>query len=135
MAVAAQVPVLTILLFKTTPDILLGTEVAVYKLPPIPTPPVTTNAPEVVDVEVVLFVIDAVPPINAFPVTPRPPETTNTAFEEELALTVPSPTFVTPPNSLIVTVWPADAAIIGRPDMSLTENISPVDKLLSMENN
>lgn len=56
----------------------------------------TTNAPVVVDVEVALFVIDAVPPINAFPVTPRPPETTNTAFEEELALTVPSPTFVTP---------------------------------------
>ena len=39
-----------------TPDTEDDDPVEVYKLPPIPTPPVTTNAPEVVLIETVLFV-------------------------------------------------------------------------------
>lgn len=135
IAVAAQVPVLTTLLLNTTPDILLALDAEVYKLPPIPTPPVTTNAPVDVDDEMVEFVIITVPPIKAFPVTPRPPDTTKPAFVVDDAFALPSPIFVTPPNSFKVTVCPADADIIGKPDMSLTENISPVFRLLSIENN
>ena len=53
-AVADQLPVVMTPLLKTTPDILLAVEVPVYKLPPIPTPPVIVKAPVVVDVETVL---------------------------------------------------------------------------------
>ena len=46
------------------------------KLPPTPTPPVTTKAPDIeleLTVELVIF---TVPPINAFPARPSPPDTT-----------------------------------------------------------
>lgn len=40
---------------------------------PTPTPPETTNAPEVVPGEAVLLCIVTVEPINAFPLIPTPP--------------------------------------------------------------
>jgi hypothetical protein len=59
-------PFEALLFSKSTPDIEDLEPVEVYKLPPIPTPPVTTNAPDVVDVEAVVDVIatpEAVNPI------------------------------------------------------------------------
>ena len=47
-----QVPEVTKPLLKTTPEIEEATDVPVYKLPPIPTPPDTTRAPELVEIEV-----------------------------------------------------------------------------------
>ena len=44
---------------------------------PIPTPPETVKAPDVVEELLVVFVILTVPPMFAFPVIPNPPETTN----------------------------------------------------------
>lgn len=49
--------------------------VPVNKEPPIPTPPVTTKAPEVVDTETTELVMLVVPPINEFPVILNPPLT------------------------------------------------------------
>ena len=84
---------------KITPETEDDEPVAVNKLPPIPTPPVTTNAPEVVDVETVLFetnkleILEAevdgtyiVPPMNAFPVIPNPPDTVNAPDVVEVEL-------------------------------------------------
>ena len=63
------------LLANITPDIDDEEPVEVYRLPPIPTPPATTNAPEAIDVATCVFVILVVPPIKAFPVIPNPPVT------------------------------------------------------------
>jgi hypothetical protein len=60
-------------LLAITPDKEDATDVAVYNEPPIPTPPVTTNAPEEMEVEVCELVIFVVPPMKAFPVIPSPP--------------------------------------------------------------
>jgi hypothetical protein len=99
------VPVFVIApLFKITPDIEEALEEDVNKLPPIPTPPDTMNAPEDVDVEFVVFVIETVPPINELPVTPKPPETCNEPVDVEDEFIDPLPILVNPPNSLIVTV-------------------------------
>ena len=57
VAVPVKLPVI-IPLFIVTPDIAVAD--ATYKLPPIPTPPVTTNAPVVEFVEAVEAVILAV---------------------------------------------------------------------------
>ena len=46
----------------------------------------------------------------------------------------PLPIWVYPPNSFRFIVCPADAEMTGKPEISLTENISPDDKLLSIEN-
>lgn len=59
-----------------TPDIDEATDVPVYNEPPIPTPPVTTKAPEFVPILTAELVIFTVPPIKAFPASPSPPETT-----------------------------------------------------------
>jgi hypothetical protein len=56
IATLLYVEALTVLFAKTTPEIEEEEPVAVYKLPPIPTPPVTTNAPEVV----LIAAVDAV---------------------------------------------------------------------------
>ena len=56
-----------------TPEIEDALLVEEYKLPPIPTPPVTTNAPELVPILALELVILVVPPIKALPVTPSPP--------------------------------------------------------------
>ena len=53
IAVADQLPVVITPLLRTTPEILSAVDVPVNKLPPIPTPPVTVNAPVEVDVETV----------------------------------------------------------------------------------
>jgi exoribonuclease R len=53
------------------PDILKSAPI--FKVPPIPTPPETTNAPDEDEVETVVLVILTVPPIFAFPVIPIPP--------------------------------------------------------------
>ena len=45
------------------------------------------------------------------------------------------PIWVYPPNSFKFIVCPAEAEITGKPEISLTENISPEDRLLSIENN
>jgi len=58
---------------RTTPETEEATEVPVNKDPPIPTPPVTTNAPEFVPILTAELVTLVVPPINALPVIPRPP--------------------------------------------------------------
>ena len=55
------------------------------KLPPIPTPPVTTKAPEFVPILTAELVMFVVPPINALPVIPRPPKTLKAAEVVELA--------------------------------------------------
>ena len=62
IAVAAHAPEVITLLLKTTPDKEEALPVAVYKLPPIPTPPETIKAPEVVDTEEVEAEIVVVPP-------------------------------------------------------------------------
>ena len=62
---------------KITPEIDEDDPEPVNKLPPIPTPPVTTNAPDAGDIDTWLLVMLVVPPINAFPVTPIPPKTVN----------------------------------------------------------
>ena len=62
---------------RTTPETEEATEVPVNKDPPIPTPPVTTNAPEFVAIDTCVEVKFTVPPINAFPTSPNPPDTTN----------------------------------------------------------
>ena len=67
------VEALTVLLAKITPEIDDEEPVAVNKLPPIPTPPVTTNAPEFVPILTAELVILVVPPIKAFPAIPIPP--------------------------------------------------------------
>ena len=107
---------------------------AIETEPPIPTPPDTVIAPVVEDVDAKELETLTVPPIFAFPVIPSPPETTNEPVVVENEFIDPLPICVYPPNSLKVTVCPADALMIGRPDISLTEKISPVDKLLSIEN-
>jgi hypothetical protein len=93
------------------------------KLPPMPTPPDTTKAPEVVFVDDVVLEMSVVPDIPALPTTCN----LNTAFER------PIPTL--PPYSPIATFKSAFVLKIGSPEISLMENIQPVDKLLLMENN
>lgn len=56
-----------------TPEIDEATDVPVYNEPPMPTPPVTTNAPELGPILVTVLVTLVVPPINALPVMPSPP--------------------------------------------------------------
>jgi hypothetical protein len=65
-----NVPVIIPLLI-VTPEIAVAE--ATYKLPPIPTPPATVNAPEDDEILVDGLEILRVPPINAFPVIPTPP--------------------------------------------------------------
>ena len=66
---------------------------------------------------------------------PTPPETTNAPVVVEDEFIDPLPKWVNPPNSLKVTVWPADALIIGRPDISPTLKIQPDERLLFIPNN
>ncbi len=81
-----------------------------YKLPPIPTPPVTTNAPEVVEIEVCELVIFVVPPIKALPVTPNPPNIDKAATVVDDAFVAPS--IVTPvPTAVIKFVELTDAPV------------------------
>jgi hypothetical protein len=75
ITVAFQDPLVIVELLKVTP-VILAPIPPTYKLPPIPTPPETVNAPEIALVLTVELVIFAVPPINAFPANPRPPEMT-----------------------------------------------------------
>ena len=58
---------------------------------PIPTPPVTTKAPDVDEIEAVVFVILTVPPIFAFPVIPKPPTTTNDPVDDDNEFIEPLP--------------------------------------------
>jgi hypothetical protein len=60
-----------------TPEIEDGVAVPVNNEPPIPTPPLTTKAPEFVPILVVVFATIVVPPINAFALSPKPPYTIN----------------------------------------------------------
>jgi hypothetical protein len=63
----------------------------VYKLPPIPTPPVTTKAPELEPILTAELVILTVPPINALPANPSPPVTDNapdTVDDEDVVLVI-----------------------------------------------
>ena len=120
VAVPVKLPVITPE-FIVTPEIVEAD--VTFKLPPIPTPPETTNAPEVVFVDVVVLEINVVPDIPAFPDTCN----LNVGFER------PIPTL--PPYSPIATVKSAFVLNIGRPEISLIENIQPVDRLLLMENN
>jgi hypothetical protein len=80
-----KVDVVTALFNKTTPEIEEALLVEVNKLPPIPTPPVTTNAPEFVLILALVLVIFVVPPIKALPVIPNPPNTDSAAAVVELA--------------------------------------------------
>ena len=101
---------LTVLFARITPDIDDEKPVPVNKLPPIPTPPETIRAPDVVLVETVVFVIDVVPPINAFPVTPNPPKTLNAATVVDVAFVAPR--IVTPvPTAVIRFVELTDAPV------------------------
>ena len=84
---------------------------------PIPTPPVTINAPVVVLVE----------PVDA--VNPTEPVTCN------LYAGFDNPTPIFPANSAITTLPSALARSNGMPDMSPTLKIQPVDRLLFMPNN
>ena len=59
----AQVPEIITPLFRITPEIEFAYEDEVYKLPPIPTPPVTTRAPVDVEVEDAGYKIDIPVPI------------------------------------------------------------------------
>ena len=110
MTVPDQVPDVIKLLLKTTPEIEEATDVPVYKLPPIPTPPATTRAPEPVEIEVCVLVTLVVPPINAFPVTPSPPIIDKAATVVEDAFVVPK--IVTPvPTAVIRFVELTDAPV------------------------
>lgn len=87
-------------LLNTTPDTEDATDVPVNKLPPIPTPPVTTKAPEEVEVEVCELVMFVVPPIKAFPVTPSPPKIDKAATVVDDAFVAPS--IVTPVPTAVI---------------------------------
>lgn len=92
-------------------------------LPAKPSPPFTTKAPVLVDVDTVLFEINkfeifeavvegtyTVPPIKAFPVTPRPPNIEKAAVIVEDALVAPR--IVTPvPTATIKFVELTDAPV------------------------
>ena len=69
----------------------------------------------------------SLPPIEAIPDIPAPPTTCKEPVVAEDEFIVPLPILVNPPNSFIATVCPAEAEIIGKPEISLTENISPED--------
>ena len=73
---------------KITPDTEDVEPAEVYKLPPIPTPPVTTKAPLFEAIEVWLEVIFTVPPMKAFDATPNPPADTSAPVEVEDELVV-----------------------------------------------
>jgi len=105
-----KVDVVTALLNKTTPEIEEALLVEVNKLPPIPTPPVTTKAPELVEIEVCVLVILVVPPMKAFPVTPNPPNIDKAATVVDEAFVAPS--IVTPvPTAVIKFVELTDAPV------------------------
>jgi hypothetical protein len=100
----------TALFNKTTPEIEEALLDGVNKLPPIPTPPVTTNAPEEVEIEVCELVIFVVPPIKALPVTPSPPIIDKAATVVDDAFVAPS--IVTPvPTAVIKFVELTDAPV------------------------
>jgi hypothetical protein len=104
------VEAVTALFNKTTPEIEDALLVEVYKLPPIPTPPVTTNAPEFVLILALVLVIFVVPPIKALPVTPRPPIIDKAATVVDEAFVVPCT--VTPvPTAVIKLVELTDAPV------------------------
>jgi hypothetical protein len=89
-----------------TPDIDEATDVPVYNEPPIPTPPVTTKAPELVPILTAELVILTVPPIKAFPANPKPPVTDkapDVGDTEEVALVT---TVVPPINAFLATPKP-----------------------------
>jgi hypothetical protein len=89
-----------------TPDIDEATDVPVYNEPPIPTPPVTTKAPELVPTLTAELVILTVPPIKALPANPKPPVTDkapDVGDTEEVALVT---TVVPPINAFLATPKP-----------------------------
>jgi hypothetical protein len=89
-----------------TPDIDEATDVPVYNEPPIPTPPVTTKAPELVPILTAELVILTVPPIKAFPANPKPPVTDkapDVGDTEEFELVT---TVVPPINAFLATPKP-----------------------------
>lgn len=73
---------MTVPLLNTTPEIEDGVAVPVNKLPPIPTPPLTTNAPELVPMLTVLLATTVVPPIKALALSPSPPYTIRAPVEK-----------------------------------------------------
>jgi hypothetical protein len=83
-----------------------------FKLPLIPTPPVTTNVP-------VVDVVDATPPATCSVLVP---------------LSVPVRISTLPEYCAIFTNPVSKTSMLGIPDTSFTENIVP-DKLLVIENN
>jgi hypothetical protein len=85
IATLLYVEELTVLFARRTPETDDVEPAEVYKLPPIPTPPVTTKAPEFVPILTAELVMFVVPPINALPVIPSPPKTLNAAEVVELA--------------------------------------------------
>jgi len=104
------VEAVTALFNKITPEIEDALLVEVYKLPPIPTPPDTTKAPELVEIEVCVLVTLVVPPMKAFPVTPNPPNIDKAATVVEDAFVVPK--IVTPvPTAVIKFVELTDAPV------------------------
>ena len=97
-------------MLNTTPDTEEATDVPVNKLPPIPTPPATTKAPELVEMDVCELVTLVVPPMKALPVTPRPPIIDKAATVVEDAFVVPK--IVTPvPTAVIRFVELTDAPV------------------------
>jgi len=104
------VEAVTALFNKTTPEIEDALLVEVYKLPPMPTPPDTTKAPELVEIEVCVLVTLVVPPMKAFPVTPNPPNIDKAATLVDEAFVAPS--IVTPvPTAVIKFVELTDAPV------------------------
>ena len=72
IAVPAHAPLVIVLLICATPDIEERLAAAVHKLPPIPTPPATINAPVDELVEVVVYrTVTAVPVICMESVAPE----------------------------------------------------------------
>ena len=107
MAVPVRLPVITPA-FIVTPEIAVAE--ATYKLPPIPTPPVTTRAPEVVDVDAVADLID----------TPVP--TISIGMLEELS--IPKNILVLPTRLKVVV--PRAKAELGGTTLKRVNSVDPM---------
>ena len=97
-------------MLRTTPEIDDAVEVPVNKDPPMPTPPATVSAPDVVEIDVDVLVITVVPPMKALPVIPNPPKIDNAATVVDDAFV--KPRIVTPvPTAVIRFVELTDAPV------------------------
>ena len=108
-------------LFKTTPEREFAKEEDENNVPPIPTPPVTTNVPVLEDVDAIEAVNATPPPTNKLLLIPTPPDTTkapvNGLDDAKLLKTLKSLPILT------VAAIPAPPATIKAPVVAFVEAV------------